>query len=98
MYGDIAAWMMQFLAGIVPDERYPGFSELTLRPFPAEGIDFVRAACRVPAGKIRVEWKKRENTFRLKVRLPRNLKGVAHLPDGYRREQHGGGGSFLCPL
>ncbi|MBR0460367.1 MAG: family 78 glycoside hydrolase catalytic domain, partial [Victivallales bacterium] len=39
MYGDIAAWMMQYLAGIVPDEAHPGFSQLTIRPMPPQELD-----------------------------------------------------------
>lgn len=80
------------------DEKHPGFSRLTLRPFAAEGVDFVKAAYRVPAGEIKVEWEKRKGSFFLKTRLPRNLKGVAHLPDGSRQELVGGNGSFHCPL
>ena len=98
MYGDIAAWMTQFLAGIVPDEKHPGFAELSLRPFAVEGIDFVKASYRIPAGEIKIEWKKQKGSFLLKTSLPQNLKGVAHLPDGSRRDLAGGDGGFLCPL
>ena len=98
MYGDIAAWMTQFLAGIVPDEKHPGFAELSLRPFAVEGIDFVKASSRIPAGEIKIEWKKQKGSFLLKTSLPQNLKGVAHLPDGSRRDLAGGDGGFLCPL
>jgi len=71
IFGDIAAWMMEFLAGFTPDETKPGFSEITLQPYPVHGLDTVEAFYRVPAGEVAINWKRRM----------KNLKSeLQHLP------------------
>lgn len=80
MFGDIAAWMMQYLAGIVPDEKHPGFSEVTLRPLPAAGVDRVKASHRAPSGQISVEWERDGGKFRLTARIGDGVPGRVELP------------------
>ncbi len=96
MFGDIAAWMMQYLAGIVPDETRPGFREITLKPLPAAGVDFVRASYRIPAGMLKVDWQRVDGTFRLYAELPSGITGKAFLPDGTIRPLTDGANSFEC--
>ncbi len=94
MYGDIAAWMMQFLAGFTPEETDPGFRAPTLRPRPAEGVNFVQAAYR----GIAVEWKRSGSEFRVTVELPADGKGRLILPNGSCGELKGGRNEFTCML
>ncbi len=96
MFGDIAAWMMQYLAGIVPDERHPGFSGLTIRPFAPEGLDSLSVSYSVPAGKVKVNWKKENGRFRLDLTVPKGIPCRVCLPDGSCREQKTASASYEC--
>lgn len=96
MFGDIAAWMMQYLAGIVPDEAHPGFSQVTLRPLPADGIGSVKAAYRTPSGPISVEWKREGKHFELLAGIGDGVSGKVELPDGTVQPLAGGTNRFEC--
>ncbi len=81
MFGDVAAWMMQFLAGIVPDEAHPGFSQITLKPQPVKDISHVKAFYETPAGLLRITWWNENGNFRIKVSLPEDIPGHIIMPD-----------------
>ena len=82
MFGDIVAWMMQFLAGITPDENAPGFRKLTLKPNPAKGVNRVDCSYRIPAGKIQINWRTKEEKFIFKAEIPPQLRAEVILPNG----------------
>ena len=80
MFGDIAAWMMQYAAGIRPEEHAPGFSQVTLAPEWQCGLTHVKAEYNSRSGMIRVEWRKNSSGFELQAELPVN--GRVFLSDG----------------
>ena len=82
MFGDIGACLCQYFAGIVPDPEHPGFSYVTLRPMPVEGLDRVSAWHRAPAGIIRSAWKREAGKLIFDVTLPNEITGELRLPDG----------------
>ena len=82
MYGDIAAWMIQYLGGIVPDETAPGFSALTIRPFAPQGLNSLRVSSKLACGKVTVDWKKENGTFHLSLTIPEGVPCRVVLPDG----------------
>lgn len=96
MFGDIAAWMMQYLAGIVPDEKHPGFSALTIRPFAPEELNSLRASCRTPHGVVRVKWRKVHGVFRLEVAIPEGIPCRVLLPGGVIRQQTEPKANYQC--
>ena len=83
MFGDIAAWMMQYAAGIRPDERAPGFSKVTLAPAWQCGLTEVKAEYGSASGMIRVHWQKTGSDILFEAELPVNGKVI--LPDGTSR-------------
>ena len=83
MFGDIAAWMMQYAAGIHPEEQAPGFSRVTLAPAWQCGLTQVKAEYEAASGKIRVNWRKTASNIFLEVELP--VTGNVILPDGSSR-------------
>ena len=97
MFGDIAAWMMQYLGGIVPDEAHPGFSEVTLRPRVPAGIGSVKTSCRTSNGTIAVEWKQVDGHFELNAEIG-NVPGRIELPDGTVQPLTCGANRFECNL
>ena len=83
MFGDIAAWMMQYAAGIRPDEQVPGFSQVTLAPAWQCGLTQVKAEYESASGNIRVSWRKTASNILFEAELPVN--GNVILPDGTSR-------------
>ena len=88
MFGDIAAWMMQYAAGIRPEENAPGFSHVTLAPEWQCGLTHIKAEYDSASGMIRVEWSKTSSGFELKTELP--VSGKIILPDGSIQPLHEG--------
>jgi len=82
MFGDISAWMYQYLAGIAPDASNPGFKQVTIRPQPVSDLDWVRATHRSPHGPVRSAWKRTDRGLELDVELPAGTTGRVHLPTG----------------
>ena len=80
MFGDISAWMYQYLAGIAPDASSPGFKRVTIRPRPVSGLDWVRATHRSPHGPIRSAWTRTGHGLELEVELPPGTTGSLHFP------------------
>ena len=87
MFGDIAAWMIQYLGGIVPDERHPGFSELTIRPLVPRDLNFLKVSRKIPAGIVSVEWGKTKDKLQLRLAVPEGIPCRVFLPDGRQIRQ-----------
>jgi alpha-L-rhamnosidase len=82
MFGDISACLYHYFAGIVPEPRRPGFKRVTLRPHLVEGLDWIKAWHRAPAGIIRSAWKRAGGKVTFDVTLPEGTRGALVLPDG----------------
>lgn len=82
MFGDISACLYQYFAGIVPDPEHPGFSQVTVRPQPVDGLDSISAWYRAPTGIIRSAWTRDASGITFDVTLPEGVTGVLRLPDG----------------
>ncbi len=96
MFGDISACLYQYFAGIVPDPEHPGFSRVTLRPMPVEGLNAVSAWYRAPAGIIRSAWKREAHGITFDVTLPDGASGELCLPNGERIALAGGRRCVTC--
>ena len=82
MFGDISAWMYQYLAGIQPDPANPGFKNVIIQPNPVPGLDFVHASYKIPVGELTVSWKLEDDKFNLNIGLPENTTATVKMPDG----------------
>ena len=82
MHGDIAAWMIQYLAGIVPSVENPGFSKLTIKPFAPAKLDSLTVTSKLACGKVTVSWKKNKGKFILDLTIPKGVPCTVILPDG----------------
>ena len=96
MFGDISAWMRQYLAGITPDPENPGFKRFFIKPNPVKGLDRVRAEYEAPCGKIVSEWKKSGSDFELKIEVPANSAATVIMPDKAKKEVQSGAHIFSC--
>ena len=70
MFGDISAWMYQYLAGITPVESSPGFKHIEFRPCFVKGLDHVEAEHVSPFGKISVSWKRENGKIVFRCSIP----------------------------
>jgi alpha-L-rhamnosidase len=78
--GDVAAWMMQYLAGIRHDPANPGFQRFLIKPEVPDDLEWVRAHHDSPYGRIRSEWKRAGGTFTLEVTVPANSVAEVSIP------------------
>ena len=78
--GDVAAWMMQYLAGIRPDPAQPGFQRFLVRPQVAGDLTWVKAHHDSPYGRIMSEWKRAGDAFALDLAVPPNSMAEVHVP------------------
>ncbi len=81
MFGDISAWMYQYLAGIVPNPDAPGFAELTIKPYFPADLDHFAAEYSAPRGLIKSSWLRTESGVLVKVTIPHNTRAQLVLPD-----------------
>jgi alpha-L-rhamnosidase len=98
MFGDISAWMRQYLAGITPDPENPGFKHFFIRPNPVSGLEWARAGHEAPAGMIVSSWRKSGDSFELGVEVPQNTSADIVMPDGAKHRAGPGKHNFVCPL
>lgn len=80
MLGSVCAWFYNTLAGIRPVEHAPGFAEFIIKPHPVRDLTHVNASCQSMHGRIRSQWTKESQAFRLHVEIPPNTRAAIHLP------------------
>jgi len=80
-YGSIGDWLYQVLAGLDTDREKVGYNQLTIRPQPGAGFDWVRASLETMYGKAKSGWKKgADGLFTVEVTLPPNTTASVELP------------------
>jgi alpha-L-rhamnosidase len=80
MMGQIEEWFYESLAGIVPDEKVPGFKHFVIQPKPAGDLTSVNASHQTLYGDIKVSWRKTEKSFSLTIHVPVNTTADVILP------------------
>lgn len=80
--GDVAAWMMQYFAGIRPDPAHPGFQRFLIRPEIPGDLTWVKAHHDSPYGRIGSEWKRDGKDFSLQITIPANSMARVYVPAG----------------
>jgi len=81
MMGQIDEWFFAWLAGIQPDMNAPGFRQFTIHPQVVGDLTHVSASTETIYGKISVDWKIENKTFKLNVQVPANSRAKIILPD-----------------
>ena len=94
MFGDLSAWMYQYLAGITPDSEHPGFAHFTLRPRIVRQVDWVRAEHRSPHGVIRSAWKRDADGIAYECEIPPSASADIILGERHIPAQTGGNYQF----
>ncbi len=80
LVGDLNVWFYERLAGIQPDPARPGYKHIILRPYPVDGLSFVKASHASPYGAISSEWHKDGTRLQWKITVPPNTTATIHIP------------------
>lgn len=80
MMGQIEEWFYQSLAGIVPDNKKPGFKHFFIQPEIVGEMTFVKATYQSIYGNIASAWEKKDGKLILKVEIPVNTTATIKLP------------------
>jgi hypothetical protein len=80
MMGQIEEWFYQSLAGIVPDDKNPGFKHFFIQSEIVGDMTFVKATYKSIYGNITLAWEKKEGKLILKVEIPVNTSATIKLP------------------
>ena len=79
--GQIVEWFYRDLAGIAPDEAYPGFKHTIIRPQPVPGLEWVEAEHETAHGRVAVRWEQgSDGRFVLSVTVPTNTTATVYVP------------------
>ncbi len=80
MFGDIAAWMVETIAGISCDPEIPGFARVVIAPHPVGDITHASATYDSVRGAISSSWTKEGGVFTLVVTIPANVTATVRIP------------------
>jgi len=80
MLGTVGAYLYKYLAGIRPNPRSPGWKEFVIKPYPVDGLQFVRASLHTLRGLIRVEWEKAPKGLFIRVSIPMGTQAKVFFP------------------
>ncbi len=84
MFGEIGAWLYKGLGGIYPDENYPGFKQIILKPNFVEGLEHFKAQHESPYGNIISYWERKGNNIQYEVTIPANCTAILYLPENVK--------------
>ncbi len=79
MLGQINEWFFHDLAGIQPDEQFPGFSHIIIKPAVVGDITWVKATYESSHGPIALEWRREPDGIHLRVALPPNTTSTIYV-------------------
>ena len=80
MMGQIEEWFYKSLAGIIPDEKNPGYKHFYLQPEIVGDMTYVKASYQSIYGEISSEWHKNEKEDIFKFSIPPNTSATVKLP------------------
>lgn len=80
MFGDVGAWMFEYLAGVRPLKN--GFSEFRVAPNAVCGLTNLIMTHDTPRGRIVVDWTREEKRFILTLTVPKGTSAEVVLPGG----------------
>ena len=80
LLGDLIVWFYEYLAGIQNAQGSAGFEKIVMRPYPVEGLDYVKASYHSIHGLIKSNWQKKDNVFQWEISVPANTTATVYIP------------------
>jgi alpha-L-rhamnosidase len=84
MFGDVSAWLYQWIAGIQQESASVGFREIVFRPNPVDGLTSAAASYLTPRGKVSAKWAMEDHRLRMTFDVPCGASARLVLPKGVR--------------
>ncbi|MBO5924040.1 MAG: glycoside hydrolase, partial [Lentisphaeria bacterium] len=95
MFGDISAWMYQYLGGINPLAETPGFKKFIIKPGFAAKLDYVAVRYNSPYGTIQSKWQRRGSSIECEFDIPEGSTADIILPGKTIKDAAGKGNKFF---
>ena len=91
LLGDLILWEYEYLAGIRALE--PGYRKIQLKPYPIEGLEYVKCTYNSISGDIQSSWNREGDQFEWEIVIPANTTAEVWLPtaEGYEVKMYGSG-------
>ena len=80
MFGDISAWMYQYLGGIQPQDDAPGFKHLVIKPGLVSKLDWINVSYASPYGTITSRWHRQNSRIECQFEIPEKCSANIILP------------------
>ena len=78
MFGNIEKFFYRDLAGIAPAS--PGYGRITIKPRIVEDLTYAKASVRTVRGPVAVDWKKSDDSLKMRVTIPVNSEATVSVP------------------
>ncbi|MFA6929740.1 MAG: family 78 glycoside hydrolase catalytic domain [Lentisphaeria bacterium] len=98
MFGDISAWMFEYLGGISPQENAPGFKHFSVQPHPVPALQQIQMYHECSYGRIQSSWQQKDGQFNLQLSIPSGSGADLTLPNGDQHTLTASNYEFHCPL
>jgi alpha-L-rhamnosidase len=80
LLGDLVVWFYEYLAGIQNAPGSSGFENIVMKPYPVDGLDYVKASYNSVHGVIKSDWQKTDNSFKWEITVPCNTNATVYIP------------------
>jgi alpha-L-rhamnosidase len=80
-------WFFRGIAGIHPDERFPGFKKIVFRPYFTMKLKNAEASYESPYGTITSRWRWEGKIFKWDIRIPANSSADLYFPKLFDHQQ-----------
>lgn len=98
MFGDISAWMYEYLGGVRPTEEAVGFKKIIIKPQAVSALNFIEMTYESKYGLIKSSWQKKNRDFVLQVEIPENSNADLTMPNGEKYSLNTGKYELECQL
>ena len=87
-FGDISAWFIKNLAGIIPNPNLTDPNHIIISPAFVDSLSYADGWYKAPAGKISVRWERKNDKVELSITVPDKISGVIKLRHGAKFEDN----------
>ncbi|MEL5991795.1 family 78 glycoside hydrolase catalytic domain [Microbacterium phosphatis] len=95
VFGSVAQWLHETVAGLSPAE--PGYRRLRIAPLPLRRVDHARAEHDTPYGRAAAGWNREGGVLRVRATVPANTTAEVRLPDGRTFDVTAGEHEWVVP-
>jgi len=80
LLGDLIVWFYEYLAGIQNAPGSVAFEKIVMRPYPVDGLNYVKASYHSLHGLIKSSWQKTSSAFQWEITVPGNTTATVYIP------------------